>query len=175
MLYREKNAGKHIAEMIHAVTWMIDDPPEIELENMYIHSKKKVLVDAIVNSASPDLMGGDTGTVDWEIHRMVDRHLLPMRKTFNQKICEELSQGNDRMHIRDNEIIKRIRCSRGKAVMTGGYGFCRYVIHAVGVQYQDKNIPSEKQRKMFDTCCSSSVQIMESCYHEIIKLTCCAS
>lgn len=172
MLYREKNAGKHIAEMIHAVTWMIDDPPEIELENMYIHSKKKVLVDAIVNSASPDLMGGDTGTVDWEIHRMVDRHLLPMRKTFNQKICEELSQGNDRMHIRDNEIIKRIRCSRGKAVMTGGYGFCRYVIHAVGVQYQDKNIPSEKQRKMFDTCCSSSVQIMESCYHEIIKLVC---
>ena len=170
MLYHGENAKKHIAEMIHIVTWEIADPPEIELGNMYICSKKKVRLDAIVNSALPDLMGGVRGTVDWEIHRRVDGYLSSKQKTFNQKICEELSMGNDGIHIRDDEIIKRVRCPRGKAIITGGYGFCRYVIHAVGIQYKDENIPNKKARKMFDTCCSSSVQIMESCYHEIIKL-----
>ena len=167
---RSTRKKKYFSKMIHAVTWRISDPPDIELDNMYLCSKKTVKIDAIVNSASPDLMGGNIGTVDWEIHRLVDSHLFSEGKTFNQKICEELSRENDRMRIRDNEIIKRIRCPRGKVVMTGGYGFCRYVIHAVGIRYKDEDIPDEKKEKMFNTCCSSSVQIMESCYHEIVNL-----
>ena len=161
---------KQINQMVHAVQWKITDPPKIRLEADDSRQEQLIIIDAIVNSASPDLMGGKKGTVDWEIHRMIDKRLESKKKTFNQKICKELSQGNERMRFKDKAVIKRVRCPRGQAVITGGYEFCRYVIHAVGAEYRTRDISVSKQKRMFNTCCSSTIQIMESCYHEIVKL-----
>lgn len=161
---------KQISQMLHAVRWKIVDPPKINLKEDEKRPEQTVLINAIVNSASPDLMGGREGTVDWEIHRLIDEKLKSKKITFNQKICQELSQGNERMRYEDKAIIKRVRCPRGQAVITGGYKFCQYVIHAVGAEYRTRDIAEAKQEKMYNTCCSSTIQIVESCYYEIVKL-----
>lgn len=170
MSQQDKKKNKQFRQMIHAVQWKIADPPVIKLKTDGSGTEQEITIDAIVNSASPDLMGGREGTVDWEIHRLIDEKLRSKKKTFNQKICKELAQGNERMRFKDKAVIKRVRCPRGQAVLTGGYGFCRYVIHAVGARYRDEDIPESKRKRMFDTCCSSSIQTLESCYHEIVKL-----
>ena len=161
---------KQISQMLHAVRWKIADPPKINLNEDEKRPEQTVLINAIVNSASPDLMGGREGTVDWEIHRLIDEKLKSKKITFNQKICQELSQGNERMRYEDKAIIKRVRCPRGQAVITGGYKFCQYVIHAVGAEYRTRDIAEAKQERMYNTCCSSTIQIVESCYYEIVKL-----
>ena len=115
----EKN--KQFRQMIHAVQWKIADPPVIKLKTDGSGTEQEITIDAIVNSASPDLMGGREGTVDWEIHRLIDEKLRSKKKTFNQKICKELAQGNERMRFKDKAVIKRVRCPRGQAVLTGGY------------------------------------------------------
>lgn len=166
---KDKRGKKRISEMLDASDWEIKYPLKIKLNSEKGHKKHEITIDALVNSASPDLMGGREGTVDFAIHKLIDEH-LPGKETFNQKICKELSQSSDKIRIEDNEIIRRVRCPRGKAVLTSGYRVCKYVIHAVGVKYRDEDIPEKKRLKMFNTCCGSSVQIMESCYHEIIKL-----
>ena len=98
---------KQISQMLHAVRWKIVDPPKINLKEDEKRPEQTVLINAIVNSASPDLMGGREGTVDWEIHRLIDEKLKSKKITFNQKICQELSQGNERMRYEDKAIIKR--------------------------------------------------------------------
>ena len=81
---------KQISQMLHAVRWKIVDPPKINLKEDEKRPEQTVLINAIVNSASPDLMGGREGTVDWEIHRLIDEKLKSKKITFNQKICQEL-------------------------------------------------------------------------------------
>lgn len=128
-----------------------------QIENMFeivrgnIADKEKLDelgVDAIVNAAKPTLMGSDQG-VDGAIHGAID-DILGAGK-FNKKICEELEP-------EQGDAI--IRCKRGKAVTTGGYGLCKYVIHVVGSKYDGD---SGKE------CTSSCVKTLESCYSAIIE------
>lgn len=112
--------------------------------------KKKI--DTIVNAAKPTLMGSDQG-VDGAIHNAIDG-AHGRNGYFNDMICAEL--GTDRV---DN----RIRCQRGQAVLTSGDDLCKYVIHVVGARYDGgKGIIRE--------CSSSTVQILESCYNNIVKI-----
>ena len=68
----------------------------------------------------------------------------------------------------------RIRCRRGQAVITKGYGLCDYVIHVVGSIFDGEKIEAgeclQDQRKKFKTCSSSRVRTLESCYREIVKV-----
>ena len=74
-------------------------------------------------------MGSNQG-VDDSIHKAVDA-ILGKRGRFNIEICKELDHLPK--NINKNNIVKeRIRCQRGKAVITGGYGLCNHIIHVVG-------------------------------------------
>lgn len=109
-------------------------------------------IDTIVNAAKPTLMGSEQG-VDGAIHNAIDR-AHGRKGYFKEMICDEL--GSDR-------VDKRIRCQRGKAVLTSGHGLCKHVIHVVGARYDGgKGIIRE--------CSSSTVQILESCYYNIVKI-----
>lgn len=118
-------------------------------------------IDAVVNAARPTLMGSSEEGVDRSIHEAVDRSPLHAGETFNDLIRQEL----------DGEQMKppsTIRCRRGQAVLTGGGGLCRYVIHAVGTRYPG---PRKDGRSRWSVSCpSSSVQGLESCYHEIVEI-----
>ncbi len=149
-------------------------------------------IDTIVNSASPDLMGGKENTVDWLLHKLIDGKLTEKGEdcTFNQKICVELAGRNAPVISEEEECISRIRCPRGKAVLTRGYGLCDYVIHAVGTRLQPKEEREDRaenpdegcgclrqENYQFghakgpaETCTSSCIQLLESCYHEIVRL-----
>lgn len=129
----------------------IGDIFELTDGNIVDKSKLQLLkIDTIVNAAKPTLMGSHQG-VDGAIHEAIDRQ-LPANTSFKDKICEELkSKYGD--HI--------IRCGRGKAVTTRGYGLCNYVIHVVGAEYDGRGKTSG--------CSSSRAQIVESCYFEIVK------
>ena len=145
-------------------------------------------IDTVVNSASPDLMGGKENTVDWMLHKLIDGKLAEKDEdcTFNQKICRELADGNAPAFSKGEECISRIRCPRGKAVLTRGYGFCDYVLHAVGTRLHSKEETEDsaeececlrQENYQFGyvkgpekTYTSSCIQLLESCYHEIVRL-----
>lgn len=177
MRQRNKNEGKRIEGMLWAVNKDVKKLPKeaCTVENGK-YKKKIKRIDTIVNSASPDLMGGEKDTVDKSLHDAIDALLKEKHKkvSFNQMICKELALENDFALAEDEYYIKRIRCPRGKAVLTSGYGFCKYVIHAVGTRFESEGVPESKKKKekkmLGDKCCSSSVQILESCYHEVVKL-----
>lgn len=105
-------------------------------------------IDTIVNAAKPTLMGSNQG-VDYAIHSSID-NVLAEGDTFNKHICSELETSEDK---------NQIRCNRGQAVTTSGYGFCNWVIHAVGIPYD--GLADNK-------CTSSCIDTLESCYHAII-------
>lgn len=111
---------------------------------------QRLKIDTIVNAANPTLMGSNQG-VDGAVHEAIGQ-CLPGNEIFKNKICEELNSGYGD-HI--------IRCERGKAVTTSGYGLCNYVIHVVGAEYDGSSGMSG--------CSSSRTQILESCYFEIVK------
>ncbi len=79
----------------------------------------KANVDAIVNAANPQMLGG--GGVDGAIHRMAGPKLL--------QECKEVKAKN------------QIRCPTGEARITGAGNLnARFVIHTVGPRYNiDKN------------------------------------
>lgn len=111
-------------------------------------------IDTIVNAAKPTLMGSNQG-VDGAIHHAIDNLLRcsGSNESFKDKICDELN-------TRTGYNI--IRCNRGQAVLTSGYGLCNHVIHVVGAQYDGSG-------SRWEDCSSSRVQILESCYYEIVK------
>ncbi len=109
-------------------------------------------IDTIVNAANPTLMGSSQG-VDGAIHKAI-YELSGRKHRFHEIICNEMKT-SDKKNV--------IRCKRGKACMTSGYGLCKNVIHVVGAIYD--GMPGKREN-----CSSSRIQIMESCYSEIVKL-----
>ena len=94
---------------------------------------KKYNIDTIVNAAKPTLMGSDdVGTVDNIIHKKIDALLSEQKCTFKDKIKEEFGE--------EDSIDNRIRCERGHAVITKGYGLCNHIIHVVGTEADSKDI-----------------------------------
>ena len=199
---RKEEEGKQIADMLCVAACRLEDlpcavkkagPPDplrrpLEAESM-ANPKKIGAIDTIVNSASPDLMGSkNEKTIDNVLHDIIDQKLKEKNPgdTFNKKICKELDSGKSSELSEDEECISRIRCPRGKAVLTGGYGFCDYVIHAVGTRLQQIEDPGRirravlekfrfcrkfyKKKKSEKICASSSIQTLESCYYEIVRL-----
>ncbi|WP_019613493.1 O-acetyl-ADP-ribose deacetylase [Psychromonas ossibalaenae] len=79
-------------------------------------------VDAIVNAANPQMLGG--GGVDGAVHRAAGPALL--------EACRKVKEVNG------------IRCPTGQARITAaGRLHCRYVIHTVGPVYQQVTNPKE--------------------------------
>lgn len=124
---------------------------------------RKHKIDAVVNAARPTLMGSEEEGVDKSIHEAIDELLDKKRdpQNFNDKIRAELDGTQ-------NMPEHTIRCRRGKAVVTKGYGLCDYVIHAVGTKYPKDYNTGAKRSKI--NCPSSIVQGLESCYYEIVEI-----
>ncbi len=133
---------KNIADMIKIVKGKIEDSGKINLRN----------IDTIVNAANPTLMGSDQG-VDGSIHAAVNS-FLEDGKEYADLICRELGTGNEK---------NKIRCGRGQAVRTEGYGLCKNVIHVVGSQYDGNGTRGVG-------CSSSRIMLLESCYYDIIRV-----
>lgn len=132
---------------------------------------KKYRIDTVVNAANPTLMGSSQG-VDGEIHRVFDEYLEQkyqkeisanlspdFKNTLNKNICAELKT-SDNPHL--------IRCERGKAITTNGYGLCNKIIHVVGAKY-DGNPNVYPNLQASDYCTSSCIHTLEACYHNIVE------
>lgn len=102
-------------------------------------------IDAIVNAANSTLMGSNQG-VDGAIHNKIP--------DLNRRIWEELGGVQE---------LNRMRCPRGKAVVTSGGDLCKYIIHVVGPQYDGRT------GTWMDDCSSSRISTLESCYFEIVN------
>ena len=109
----------------------------------------------------------------WKRYVKAVDEILGYPGAFNEKICSELDSLSEK-EATNNRTSARIRCPRGKAVMTKGYGFCDYIIHVVGSRYDGKDVSKsqsfKKQRRVFGTCSSSRIKTLESCYYEIINI-----
>lgn len=147
-----------VGDMLHAVIGNVGDP--VFLHNVTVGKRKttNVEIDTIVNAAKPTLMGSNQG-VDGAVHEAID-NILHKKGGFNEKIREELDGKPGGV------LGGRVRCERGSAVMTKGYGLCRYVIHAVGTVFDCKSDLAKK----LEICSSSRVRILESCYREIVRV-----
>ena len=132
---------------------------------------KKYHIDTLVNAANPTLMGSKQG-VDGAIHKVFNQYLKQKYKkenftifkpncndTLNKNICAELNTSDD---------LYLIRCKRGEAITTSGYGLCNKIIHVVGAKY-DGNPNMYTKPKRSDYCTSSCVHTLESCYFGIIE------
>lgn len=113
---------------------------------------KRENIDTIVNPAKPTLMGGDDPSVDYDIHKEINRNLG--NNTFKDKIRREIDGKKD---LGENVI----RCERGKVVATKGYSLCKTVFHVVGPEFDGV--------KKMNWCTISCVQKLEACYREIVK------
>lgn len=111
-------------------------------------------IDTIVNAANPTLTGSAQG-VDGAIHKAIDEG-HGRDGFYKEMICEELKKDNDRG---DNFI----RCQRGEAVLTSGDNLCKHVIHVVGSKY-------DGGRGRIKECSSSTVDVLESCYYNVVKI-----
>ncbi len=145
------NENKNIGNMIHLVKGKIVD------KNKWKNGK----IDTIVNAANPTLKGSSQG-VDGSIHRSVNRYLKNKGKkqeTLSNLICREL--GNP-------DSANKIQCARGQAVTTSGYGFCKWIIHAVGTHYDG---PADKDGNPLKHgyCSSSCIGKLESCYFSVVN------
>lgn len=141
---------KHIDNMLHLVNGDISNKKEL----------KRKKIDVIVNAANPTLMGSNQG-VDGAIHEAIDKRLASKGSSFNKEIRKELNE-------KKNSPEQQIRCQRGKAVLTEGYGLCPYVMHVVGAEFDGKS--NLDKRGNYISCSSSHVRKLEECYYEIVRL-----
>ena len=147
---------KNIAHMINFIAGDITDSnywPSFSLTDGN-------MIDTIVNAANPTLMGSNQG-VDGALHDRINS-LSYDNLSFNENICRELET------IPYNNTI---RCKRGHAITTNGYGLCNKIIHVVGSKYDGKLIKETENgvEKTIDPkpyiCSSSCIHTLESCYH----------
>lgn len=162
---------KNISEILHVYLGDISNKTQLNSCLKDFAPGQKRVIDTIVNAAKPTLMGSNQG-VDGAIHKVIDEN-LGAAGAFNAMICKELDGLPDTV-IENDIIFERVRCPRGKAVITKGYGFCNHIIHVVGSRYDgveaDKNASFKKQHKVFKTCSSSRLKTLESCYREIVNI-----
>lgn len=161
---------KKVYEMLYVSAADISDKKT--LKNLKLEKKDtSIEIDTIVNAADPTLMGSNNpATVDYKVHQAIDDLLKKQYKgnkkkhpkTFNEMICKELSVIDGGRTV-GNPEEKRIRCTRGNAVLTKGYGLCSYVIHVVGARY-DGDISKKKE------CSNSRVRTLESCYYKMVEI-----
>lgn len=116
---------------------------------------KSYNIDAVVNAAHPTLMGSVNPSVDHSIHTYINSHSTDGR-LFKDKIREVIDNNM-------NQSENRIRCERGRAVVTSGESLCKYVIHVVGPIYDGK------KGACINACSSSRIEVLESCYYEIVN------
>lgn len=136
----------------------VDIGSMIEIKRGQIqNAPKKHQADAIVNCAKPTLMGSNSN-VDGAIHTAIDNK-NGRTGFFKEKIKEQFA---DALHTADKEDV--LRCSRGDAVITEGYGLCKYVIHTVGPE-SDRN--TGKWNGVYSSSC---VKKLMDCYQNIMKI-----
>lgn len=129
----------------------------IEIKKMNIQdAPQRLEVDAIVNCANPTLMGSDSN-VDGTIHAAVDC-VNRERGYFKRKIIDQFEPA---LETREENVI---RCSRGEAVITKGYGLCKYIIHAVGPESDENRC---KPKNIYSSSC---VAKLTDCYENIMEL-----
>lgn len=111
-------------------------------------------IDTIVNAANPTLKkiekNYEAPSVNLSVHETIDGY-AGQQGYFEQKIQEGFPQN------------QKILCPRGQAVLTNGYGLCEHIIHVVGSKYDCTS-------KYPKTCSSSRIEILESCYREIVNI-----
>lgn len=117
---------------------------------------QRLEVDAIVNCANPTLMGSDSN-VDGAIHAAVDC-VNRERGYFKRKIIDQFEPA---LETREENVI---RCIRGEAVITKGYGLCKYIIHAVGPESDENRC---KPKNIYSSSC---VAKLTDCYENIMEL-----
>ena len=151
---------KNIADMIEFIDGDITDkscwpPSTLTSED---------IIDTIVNAAKPTLMGSNQG-VDGALHDKIDT-IAFNGHSFNKNICQEL---------KTKTYNNAIRCKRGEAITTNGYGLCNKVIHVVGSKYDGKltkkienGIEKTEASKPY-ICSSSCIHTLESCYRNIVE------
>lgn len=119
---------------------------------------KQNQIDAIVNAASPTLMGSSRASVDKSIHDIINKELKHGYK-FKDEIRKQLDGTT-------KEPEDKIRCARGQAVVTKGYDLCKYVIHVVGPHCDG----TQNSMNRSWCCTSSCTKILESCYKNIMQV-----
>lgn len=109
-------------------------------------------------------MGSNQG-VDGLLHDKINA-IAKDGLTFNEHICHELET------ISYNNTV---RCKRGHAITTKGYGLCNKVIHVVGSKYDgrlikktENGIEKTEATKPY-ICTSSCIHTLESCYYNIVE------
>lgn len=122
---------------------------------------KQNKITAIVNAASPTLMGSKVKSVDKSIHDFIDKS-MPKGDRFKDRIKKQL----DKTANLPDTIV---RCKRGETVVTSGYTLCDYVIHVVGIRYDGERLNSSEKEKVILDVSSSCVGKLEKCYDEIIN------
>ncbi len=143
----KRNSKDNVGDMLHLVEGNIIDEEFLE----------KYQIDTVVNAAKPSLMGSRSiGSVDSSIHKKIDDILRVESCTFNEKIRQELDKSAD-------SIENEIRCARGEAVITKGYGLCEHIIHVVGTESDAKNCGSTH-------CSFHRVQKLAECYYNIVEI-----
>lgn len=151
---------KNIAYMINIIAGDITDSSCWPSYSLTSENK----IDTIVNAAKPTLMGSNQG-VDGALHSKIDSILEDGLK-FKDLICRELNSLSSH---------NAIRCKRGHAVTTKGYGLCNQVIHVVGSKYDGNMIEKIEngvkitEAKKHHICTSSCIHTLESCYYNIIE------
>lgn len=110
-------------------------------------------IDTIVNAANPGLTGSCQG-VDGAIHKSIDG-MHNVQGYFRDQTYKELGTEDKGDHY--------IRCQRGEAVLTSGYGLCNYVIHVVGAKYDGGT-------GIIKRCSGSAIRTLEACYDNIVSL-----
>lgn len=118
---------------------------------------KQNQIDAIVNTASPTLMGSSRASVDKSIHDIINKKLKHGYK-FKDEIRKQLDGTT-------KEPEDKIRCARGQAVVTKGYDLCKDVIHVVGPHCDG----TQNSMNRSWCCTSSCTKVLESCYKNIMQ------
>ena len=157
-ILKNKRSSKNVSDMLHIFGGDISN--KNTLDQFYLNKEQTIKIDTIVNAAKPTLMGSTRG-VDGAIHNKIDALLRQTnsKQDFNGKIREELDKAGS---------TSQIRCRRGHAVMTKGYGLCEHVIHVVGSICDIE--PQDNILRHYEICSSSRIRALEACYYEIVKI-----